>query len=108
MKKIHRITSASRPNRNTTTGEELPGEEQQINNSTTAANLSAGVNNISSLNVPLPLPLPLTSEHHRQTFNMNRTSNLPETEPSSQQPLSLTTKDMIPDRLSKDSDASQN
>ena len=98
MKKIHRITSASRPNRNTT-GEDLPGEEQQINNSTTA-NLSAGVNNISSLNVPLPLPLPLTSVEQPP-----RPYNISVAEP--QQPLALT-KDMIPDRLSKDSDASQN
>jgi hypothetical protein len=68
--------------------------EQQINN---VNNSSLGGVNISSLSVPLPLPLPLTSEQPRP-YNISA-------EP--QQPLALT-KDMIPDRLSKDSDASQN
>ena len=93
MKKIHRITSATRPNRNATG---TPPEDQQINNSSLGVN---SVNN-SSLSVPLPLPLPLASVEQPP-----RPYNISVAEP--QQPLALT-KDMIPDRLSKDSDASQN
>merc|ERR1712141_87294 len=68
MKKIHRITSATRPNRNVPPDHNVPigGAESE----------------------PLPLPLVLKAEM--------------------QQPLALTKDHMIPDRLSKDSDASQN
>ena len=96
MKKIHRITSATRPNRNAT-GTPPEDQQQQINNSSLGVN---SVNN-SSLSVPLPLPLPLTSVVEQPP----RPYNISVAEP--QQPLALT-KDMIPDRLSKDSDASQN
>ena len=68
MKKIHRITSATRPNRNVPPDHNVPigGAESE----------------------QLPLPLVLKADL--------------------QQPLALTKDHMIPDRLSKDSDASQN
>ena len=97
MKKIHRITSATRPNRNATGTEPEPEEQQILNNSNLPAginnsSLGAGANNISSLSVPLPLPLPpslhQTPPRNLQTFNISASEppNFRTSEPSQQNP----------------------